>query len=268
MILKNQSTHHAAARTVLMVALALSLPACANRTIEVRSGDQVVHTLRLSYNNAHLLVHNGNAVLIDAGLQADAAKLDAEIRGVGVDPAKLRAIIITHGHADHAGGAGWFKQRYKTPILAGAGDKKLLLSGHNDKLCPTDSQARGRLDEDQNATYKPFPADTWVTAPIDLMTVAGIRGQILPMAGHTAGSLVVVSGDAAFVGDLFRGEIVGSGPTTHFYMCDLKDNRADIRGLYQGAAAKAKTYFVGHFGPVTREDVGAWIASWQAESAK
>ena len=155
----------------LLLAVATSASACASRTTEVRFDEQVVHTLRLSYNNAHLLIRGNHAVLIDAGLEKDAPELDAAIRAAGVDPAKLRAIIITHGHADHAGGAGWFKRRYKTQIIAGAGDKKLLATGHNDKLCPTDSQARGRLAEDQNATYTPLAADKWIATTANLASV-------------------------------------------------------------------------------------------------
>ena len=51
---------------------------------------------------------------------------------------------------------------------------------------------------------------------------------------------------------MFRGAIVGRSAETHFYMCDLEDNRADVRALLD-AAPEVEVFFTGHFGPVTRE---------------
>src|SRR5689334_12975407 len=112
-------------------------------------GDLEVHTFRRSHNNAHLLLRGGAAVLIDSGLPADAQGLEADLRAAGIDPRTLRAIILTHGHADHAGGARYFQQRYGTPIVAGAGDRAMLARGANDPLCPTGFLARQRLAKDQ-----------------------------------------------------------------------------------------------------------------------
>jgi glyoxylase-like metal-dependent hydrolase (beta-lactamase superfamily II) len=74
----------------------------------------------------------------------------------------------------------------------------------------------------------------------------------VPLPGHTRGSLVVVIGSAAFVGDLFRGAVVGSSAETHFYMCDLDDNQRDIRWLLD-TFPNATVFFTGHSGPVSRE---------------
>ena len=134
----------------------------------------------------------------------------------------------------------------------------MLADGGLCDVCPTGWLARQRVEKDLAARYAGFEADVLVDAALDLGALAGVPGRVIPMAGHTPGSLVVVAGDAAFVGDLFRGEIVGSGAETHFYMCDLEDNRRDIRALLDDYP-EVKTFFTGHFGPVDREDVEAYL---------
>jgi glyoxylase-like metal-dependent hydrolase (beta-lactamase superfamily II) len=92
-------------------------------------------------------------------------------------------------------------------------------------------------------------------APVDLEPLAGVAGQLVPLPGHTPGSVVVVVPGAVFVGDLLRGSIVGSGAETHFYVCNIERNRRDVRSLLEGEAHDAQLIFTGHFGPLTREAV-------------
>lgn len=219
-----------------------------------------VRTLRIGYSNAHLVAKGGDAILVDAGYEGNGAKLVAAIRSAGVDPARLRAVVLTHGHVDHAGGAGYLQRTFGTRIVAGRGDAPLLAAGHNDRLCPTDGTARRQLAENQRATYTPFVAEVLVDEEVALATlVPGIKldGRVVPLPGHTPGSLVVVVGNAAMVGDLFRGAIVGGSAERHFYMCDLDDNGADVAAVLERIAPRATFFFPGHFGPVERAAVAA-----------
>jgi hydroxyacylglutathione hydrolase len=240
-------------RRWLLGAAAL-LGGCATSTHSTTAPFGAIHTLREAHNNVHVIVGPKGLVLVDGGLEGSAVEVEARIRELGLDPARIRAVIITHGHADHAGGARHFQTTYGAQVIAGAGDQPLFSGGRNDALCPTSTHAEWRLDEDQGATYTPFAANVWVDQDLDAKPLTGLTGRILSMPGHTAGSLSLVVGEAAFVGDLFRGAIVGSSAVTHFYMCDLADNRRDIRGLLDAHPA-VKTFFTGHFGPVAREEV-------------
>ena len=67
-------------------------------------------------------------------------------------------------------------------------------------------------------------------AVVDLAEL-GMSGKILPHPGHTPGSLVILIGRHAFVGDLIRGGMVtNETPATHLFMCDLEENRRRIGG--------------------------------------
>ena len=51
-----------------------------------------------------LIEGEGGSILIDGGLTQSAALIDANIRSAGFDPLRIRAILVSHAHYDHAGG--------------------------------------------------------------------------------------------------------------------------------------------------------------------
>lgn len=247
-----------------LAALALTLPllACATETRQVVVDTQRVLTIRNSYANAHLLLQGDRALLVDSGTPEDADDLAddvaEELADAGIPGANL-TVVITHGHADHAGGALRLRERLGARIVAGRGDEPQLASGRNEKLCPTGDIAESQLEDYQDLPYTPTTPDAWVEQATPLAELAGIAGQVVPLPGHTPGSLVVVVGRAAFVGDLLRGAIIGAGAERHFYMCDLEDNVRDIQALLDTIAPDATRFFTGHFGPVERDDVQALL---------
>jgi glyoxylase-like metal-dependent hydrolase (beta-lactamase superfamily II) len=235
----------------------VALAGCAtSHSVTELSGGITVHTFRRAYANVFVVARGDAFFMVDAGFEKEAAALEGDLRREGFDPAKLRAIVVTHGHHDHAGGASHFQERFHTPIIAGAGDASLLTAGAAlDPLCPTNAMARSRLQDDQASRFTGITADRLVESSLELEALTGVPGTITVLPGHTMGSLVVSVPGAAFVGDLFRGAIAGSSAEVHFYMCDLEDNRRDVRELLGRIAPAATTFFPGHFGPVRREAV-------------
>jgi phosphoribosyl 1,2-cyclic phosphodiesterase len=62
---------------------------------------------------------DGFAVLVDAGFSAREIERRAETTGLAID--RVRAIVLTHEHGDHARGAPRLARRLGIPVVTGAG---------------------------------------------------------------------------------------------------------------------------------------------------
>ncbi len=67
-------------------------------------------------SNIGVIAREGDGVLIDAGLDADSVR--KVFRYLDAEGISLRGLIVTHGHADHFGGAGWVVSRAEVPVYA------------------------------------------------------------------------------------------------------------------------------------------------------
>lgn len=230
---------------------------CAQRAQTTTVGDLSVHTLRRAFANTHVVDVGGQVLLVDPGSEEGAADMAESLRDAGFDPTTFAAVLLTHGHADHAGAAAYFRETYGTPIVGGRGDEPMFASGANDELCPTNARAENMVDDHQGATYTPFLPDLLVDGRTTLEAFGLPAVTVEPLPGHTAGSLVATVGGVVFVGDTIRGSIAGKHARTHFYICDEDDNHADVVGLLQDVP-DGRMFFTGHFGPVDRDAVQQW----------
>ncbi len=67
-----------------------------------------------SNGNCYYIGNEHEALLVDAGLSA--RQLQLRIAERGIDPSKIKAILITHEHADHCRGARVFSKRLQIPV--------------------------------------------------------------------------------------------------------------------------------------------------------
>ena len=228
---------------------------CATSYEKNTKDNLVVQTFRREYQNIHLVKgENGKYLMIDAGGYESAPDLEKDILSREIEPKNIEMILISHGHWDHAAGARYFQEKYKIPVLVGKNDERLLSQGKSDKLCPTDFMAKSRLKDDETHSFQSPKVEKWTEAETKLETLTGTKGRIVPLPGHTDGSLVFVIGKNVFVGDLFRGSLFGSKPEVHFYICDLEANRKDIQRLLSTIAPDGEFFYPGHFGPVIRRE--------------
>lgn len=54
----------------------------------------------------HLIIHQGQAAVVDTGTNASVPRVLAALAAAGIAPEKVAWVMLTHIHLDHAGGAG------------------------------------------------------------------------------------------------------------------------------------------------------------------
>ncbi len=64
--------------------------------------------------------------LVDCGHRAERRALLVGLRRLGVDPATLTGVILTHRHSDHAGNARFLQERFGVSVLAHREDADVL----------------------------------------------------------------------------------------------------------------------------------------------
>ncbi|MFI2781175.1 MBL fold metallo-hydrolase [Streptomyces sp. ALB3] len=77
-----------------------------------------LHMFRFPVGQAYLWRDGTDLTLVDAGDRHAAAAIEDGVRRLGDDPARIRRIVITHGHDDHYGAAQELADRHGAEILA------------------------------------------------------------------------------------------------------------------------------------------------------
>ncbi len=241
-------------RSLLLVAGLAS--ACAPRFAPVASNIAAPVTVgRLTgrWSNIYLLRKGDVAIAIDSGSPVDCERVAAAL---GSEP-KLRAVIVTHAHADHAGCARALQQR-GAAIVLGAGDIPIAARGSNPRLQPTGLLA-AMLAPLFMFAYEPFTPDLAVDHEVDLRAYGFPEVHVAPAPGHTPGEVVIYLGDAAFVGDMLKGgEVLAHSPTEHLYQTDCAGDHAVVATTL--ARPDVAELFPGHGGRLDAGDVRGWLA--------
>ena len=161
-----------------------------------------VHPIRGLMSWCHLLVDADGAVLIDTGFPGDAWRIRRRVERLGLAPRDVRAILLTHGHIDHAGNAAWARAWSGAPIYAHPAEQ-----AHVDGAFPYRGASRvcGALEAVGRALtrYTPTRIDVPIADGDVLPFWGGLRVVHLP--GHTLGHCGFSSAkhDVLFTGDLW-----------------------------------------------------------------
>ena len=133
--------------------------------------------------NVYLLqLPSGAHVLVDAGMPGSDGAILQRLRAL--DITHVDAILLTHRHVDHAGGAARLREALGARVIVGVGDV-----------------SDGRIRGDRRIPSPACPVDL-VLPPEECEPLPGLLA--IPMPGHTAGSMayVVPSLDLWCIGDV------------------------------------------------------------------
>jgi len=239
-----------------IIAASLLLISCSGAPKKDTFAQVEVYRIDTGIANVYL-IKGEKLIMVDTSVPPKLELLLEKIRELGFRPEDISLLIVTHGHADHAGNSRFFQEKYKIPVAGGEGDLDKFTGGKTDlgkaeSIGITARMIRGMSDK----PYPAFTPDIIIRSETSLEKY-GVVGKIVPLPGHTPGSLIVTIGDVALVGDLIRGGMLFSdSPTEHFF----HENRAQAKQqLIQLASTGVKTFYPGHFGPLKSKDVTSYL---------
>jgi hydroxyacylglutathione hydrolase len=163
--------------------------------------------LHIGSTNPVLISNGDQYILTDAGVPGKMTEFHQQFKLHGVNPEKIKLIVLTHTHYDHTGNleelraltgarvivnqreAGWLRKGLM-PIPRGTNFFSKILVGLGDFLMPG------------FASPRPFEADIFVDKMLDL-SPWGFDARIILTPGHTEGSQSILTGSSLIGGDCF-----------------------------------------------------------------
>lgn len=78
---------------------------------------------------SYLFATREGCILFNTGMPGSGPMIVESIRKLGFDPKSIKILIISHGHADHAGALAWFKELSGAQIAVMEGDVPMIEDG-------------------------------------------------------------------------------------------------------------------------------------------
>lgn len=199
-----------------------------------------------SSGNTTLVEAGGTAVLIDAGLGA--RELAERLLSLGIDPASIAAILLTHEHGDHSRGAASFSDKWGVRLLGSRGTYAAGGFGAAD-IAGWDVLEPGR------------------PRPCGAMTVTAV-----PIPHDAAGPVAfVLSGDGVALGHATDFGHLNRALVEAFRPCDTVVIESNYdRGLLEEGPYpwSVKERILGRFGHLSNDDVADYIGRGLGEACR
>ena len=199
--------------------------------------------------HVYLLDGGGEYALIDSGAGRDVGQILDHVRDDGLDPNRIRHILLTHAHADHSGGAAALRERLDVTIAASAEAAAMVRSGDERTLSLDVARRAGAYPDDYRYTASAVDLEL---AEGDRYQVGDLNLEVIATPGHSSdqiafvlrreGTVSVFAGDALFEG----GKIL----LQDIWNCSVQASCRSVEKLH---ALKMDGFYPGHRGfSVTR----------------
>lgn len=194
-------------------------------------------------SHVYLVDAGGPLVMVDAGAGIAPERIEANIRSLGYTPEQITHLLLTHGHADHAGGAAHFSAQYPSlRVCAGRLTASFLGAGDEHAIALDAARSAGVYPPD----YRLRPvAVAHALRDGERLQIGGCTVQVIETPGHSADSVcyrvAFADGAALFCGDtLFASGLV---PLLNTHDSDLAAYRRSLESL---AAREVDGLYPGH----------------------
>ncbi|PTS77109.1 MBL fold metallo-hydrolase [Sphingomonas sp. HMWF008] len=133
---------------------------------------------------AYVLKTPDGLILIDSLTNEDDAKnvLIPGMLALGLDPADIKYLVISHGHGDHYGGASYIQKTYKPRVISSAADWDLMAK----PLTPRAGDNR------PPPKWGPAPVRDMVATDGQKLTLGKTTITMVITPGHTPGTISLI----------------------------------------------------------------------------
>ncbi len=201
-------------------------------------------------SNIGAIIHEGNALLVDAGLDKDSAR--KALRPIEAQKARVTGILITHGHADHFGGVAWAARRANAPVYAPSIEGAFAMHPLLEPLFLSGGAAPAKELTDKftlarDAVENVRPLYSGVTS------IGEVPVEIIDLPGHAPAQIgIATTCDDIIPRTLFCGDAVFPGQTLARHPIPFCfDLDAWLETLATLSKSTFDTYVTGHGEPVT-----------------
>jgi len=191
--------------------------------------------------HVYLLHTSRAAVLIDAGVGVEPERIVERVTAV-VPSGLVKAILLTHAHSDHSGGAAGLSAAFGCPVYAGEAEGRLVREGTDQELGLDVAKGSGVYPADYE-----FP-HVEVTGVEDgeVLTFEDLTVQAVIAPGHSVGSTSWVY-DGPGGRDLFCGDMVFANGSLGLLNCAGSSLSAYRENFGRLVALDINGFYPGHF---------------------
>lgn len=212
-----------------------------------------------SYANVYVIKRKGKTILIDAGAREYRGIMLEALSNIGINPAEVNYLLLTHGHWDHAAGSELFLK-----------SKKFI---HSEDLLLLEPGLAADF-----ASFSPGTEENRMQQLADLPEI-----DIVHVNTHTPGSVVFFDRESKiiFMGDFFcffgeplpEGKLISNSEISRQGASEYVAGQAErggeeferfMKGLHKLLAFQPEFFCTGH-GVILQGDIQSYLQSlWQS----
>ncbi|MDE3178484.1 MAG: MBL fold metallo-hydrolase [Acidobacteriota bacterium] len=192
--------------------------------------------------HVYLIDGGREMALIDCGAGVTIEPIIRNIQRDSLDPGRLKYLLLTHAHADHAGAAFEWHERFGVAVAASKEAAEYVRTGDEERISLAIAKRGGFYPQDY--IFNACPVDR-VLADGDVFRVGDIELKVIETPGHCSGMLSFVLKESETT-LLFDGDTVfhdGKLLITNVWDCNLHEY---VRSIGNLAALAVDALLPGH----------------------